>query len=350
MVKTYVKKSDAGDLKKLILKAFESGKDWKSLAETLGIKKSTLYRWINSKQSVDKRGGPHNKKIQENHKEFLIRKIEENPRITLADLSIELERVHELKVTSQCIGKQLDGLLYSLKAIRLIPENANSDINKQKRKDFIEQLLRYQSEQIPILWMDESNFNLHISRSEGRSVKGERCQVAAAGSKGSNVHLIGCISTFGWVLIETKRGAFKKEEAHSWVKRCLLKANEIFKVPVVLVIDNAPAHSSVETILESSEIGDNKILRLGPYSPMLNPIERVWSMIKAEVKKKMAEKMPNILSNTSEDVSIRELRTRILESEINNALNLITPGVCNKFIASIQTFFSKIINLEDINF
>ena len=33
------------------------------------------------------------------------------------------------------------------------------------------------------------------------------------------------------------------------------------------------------------DIGENKILRLGPYSPMLNPIERVWSVIKAEVKR-----------------------------------------------------------------
>ena len=42
---------------------------------------------------------------------------------------------------------------------------------------------------------------------------------------------------------------------------------------VVIVLDNAPAHNQTETRL-AGELGDNSdivLLRLGPYSPMLNP-------------------------------------------------------------------------------
>ena len=109
--------------------------------------------------------------------------------------------------------------------------------------------------------------------------------MAAAASKGANIHLKGCISSYGWIQRKIKRGSFKKKEAQEWVKGRLNTAQEIFNRPVVLVIDNAPAHSALEDILEDVEIGENKILRLVPYSPMLNPIERVWSVIKAEVKR-----------------------------------------------------------------
>ncbi len=54
---------------------------------------------------------------------------------------------------------------------------------------------------------------------------------------------------------------------------------------VVLEIDNAPCHSGIEEILSKPEFSGNVILRLGPYSPMLNPIESIWSVLKSEVKK-----------------------------------------------------------------
>ena len=60
-------------------------------------------------------------------------------------------------------------------------------------------LLDYQGQNLPILFMNETNFNSHISCSEGRSVRGTHCTVAAAASKGANIHVIGCISTLGLI-------------------------------------------------------------------------------------------------------------------------------------------------------
>lgn len=57
---------------------------------------------------------------------------------------------------------------------------------------------------------------------------------------------------------------------------------------VVIVLDNAPCHSKIEKVLEEDEFSGAYILRLGPYSPMLNPIENVFSSFKAAVKKFLA--------------------------------------------------------------
>ena len=58
---------------------------------------------------------------------------------------------------------------YTLKNVRFESEKANILENKLKRKRFVEKLLQYQAENLPICFMDESNTNIHISRKEGRS-------------------------------------------------------------------------------------------------------------------------------------------------------------------------------------
>ncbi|OWZ08718.1 hypothetical protein PHMEG_00018694 [Phytophthora megakarya] len=65
---------------------------------------------------------------------------------------------------------------------------------------------------------------------------------------------------------------------------------------IAIVTDNAPAHSNVEKLahqmLAQDEIVNlNKLemLRLGPYSPIMNPIEGCWNSLKARIKRFAAE-------------------------------------------------------------
>ena len=57
-----------------------------------------------------------------------------------------------------------------------------------------------------------------------------------------------------------------------------------------MVVDNAPCHSNIEEVFSEEEFLGCEALRLGPYSPMFNPIEQVWSLIKAYVKQELAAK------------------------------------------------------------
>lgn len=60
---------------------------------------------------------------------------------------------------------------------------------------------------------------------------------------------------------------------------------ELRWITVVVVCDNAPCHFKFEECM-IDEPGLT-ICRLGPYSPMLNPVETVCSKMKAEVKQRM---------------------------------------------------------------
>lgn len=163
----YIKKSDAQEKRLQIIAAHQSDGDWKSLAESLNVSRRTAYHWIQTGIQVDRRGGFRGCKIIDVHKDYLVEQIGLNPRITLGTLQTLIANKFDLNVCVESIRTHLDGLCYSLKDIRFEPENGNSNTNKEKRKAFILSLLKHQSNGIPVLFMDETNFNIHISRKAG---------------------------------------------------------------------------------------------------------------------------------------------------------------------------------------
>ena len=99
-----------------------------------------------------------------------------------------------------------------------------------------------------------------------------------------------------------------------------------------MVVDNAPCHSNIEEFFSEEEFPGCEVLRLGPYSPMFNPIEQVWSLIKAYIKQELAAKIVSILAMERRDgLSITE-QARALTSLIEEELGRVTPEVCNRFI------------------
>ena len=107
----------------------------------------------------------------------------------------------------------------------------------------------------------------------------------------------------------------------------------------VLVIDNAPCHSKLEEIVP--RFPGFIIQRLGPYSPMLNPIENVWSKMKSFVKNEM--KVPNVIPP-----AIGEQRLAFVEALIDRAMCQVTNRDCANCCQHAQSFFNAVINGEDM--
>lgn len=348
----YIKQKDADNVRRQICSLYNSNGDWKHLADTLGIKKSTAYRWVKHPDAGPmQRGGKRREKIRENHREYIARCIEENPRLTLKELKRKFQEEHEMNVSTECLRKHLDGLMYTLKDIRREPERANSEDNKIRRRDYVQQLLNYQADNMAILYMDETNFNLFISRKQGRSLKGTRCRHISAGSRGANIHVIGCIGNLGLIYHQIRRGSFQKPQANEFLRNCLRAAREMYQTPVVLVADNAPCHADFERIFREEEFNDNHLLRLSPYSPSINPIELAWSSLKAAVKRNLAIQLPHILAGEGRvNLTQTEFRLREMENIINNNINTINANICARNIAHIQRYIPDALNMIDIPF
>ena len=87
---------------------------------------------------------------------------------------------------------------------------------------------------------------------------------------------------------------------------------------LVVVADNTSAHSRLHHVFEGA---DAMLLRLGPYSPMLNPIESIWSKVKAFVKAQM--RVPLV-----EGPNMQEQRLRYLEEILQGAM-VTAPDLLN---------------------
>ena len=74
------------------------------------------------------------------------------------------------------------------------------------------------------------------------------------------------------------------------------------------VIDNMKSHhaKAVKNLLDSSEI---RYIYLPPYSPDLNPIEKLWSKVKAFLRKFKArtlDALPNAIQNAFHAVTVSD--------------------------------------------
>jgi len=127
---------------------------------------------------VKPRGGTRKEvqKFKENHKQFLITVLEENCQASLNYLSERLRNHPDpeiaVSVSTSTIKRHLDGACFTVKKVIGVPVGVNTDVNKAKRKSFVEQLLRLTSEHKIIYYQDESNLNLFCRRLEGRSIRG----------------------------------------------------------------------------------------------------------------------------------------------------------------------------------
>ena len=82
-----------------------------------------------------------------------------------------------------------------------------------------------------------------------------------------------------------------------------------------VVMDNLSSHKSA-TVLESIEVTGAKLMYLPPYSPDLNPIEKMWSKVKTYLRAEAKR------------------TKRTLTTAIGKALQSITSDDCRGFFRS----------------
>lgn len=182
--------------------------------------------------------------------------------------------------------------------------------------------------------------NLFCRWTRGRSLKGKRAVANLPNSKGPNIHIIGSISVNGTELLEIRRGSFNWQSANDYIQRLIenLIRDGIPRDRIALICDNAPAHSRFEVVGDEYGV---KILRLGPYSPMLNPIENIWSQVKAAIKG--FNGVPY-----TEGRGVIEQRLQYWETIIGDAIQCITAYACTMAINHSTCHHRRALAMESM--
>ena len=117
---------------------------------------------------------------------------------------------------------------------------------------------------------------------------------------------------------------------------------------LVVVCDNAPVHTALEAVFEENGMfAGAQLLRLAPYSAPMNPIEIIWSAVKANIKRELAATLDQVL-NTEPGMTQVEHRLRHLETKTDTAMATVTPRMCLRACNHIQTYFPGCLEELDL--
>ena len=132
-----------------------------------------------------------------------------------------------------------------------------------------------------LVFIDESGAKTNMTRLYGRAKNGARAVDAAPGGQWDTTTMISSVRLDGSTAPMVIKGATNKEVFKVYVQKFLLPT---LNKGDVVILDNLSAHKGKE-IRELIESAGIELWYLPPYSPDLNPIEKMWSKVKAILRK-----------------------------------------------------------------
>lgn len=270
--------------------------------------------------------------------------------MTLKDLQSKLDCELGLKVCLSTVGNAVNGMMYSTKKLHHEPATTNSPANKAKRRDFLIALTSALGNGKRIVWQDETNFNVWCTRGTGWSRIDQRAVAPRCTTKGQNLHIIGAVEqTLGVVYHTIREGSLKKEDFLEWLK-CLVDECEtkgIAPDELTVVIDNAPAHSLAERIVDYRQ--GVRVIRLGPYSPALNGIESCWSVVKSSIKKQLAERQEELMTTPAGLTQVAHKRNIMIEVAKHAVEQTLDPMLVMRCPNHCQKHWPTVMDLGDLS-
>ena len=136
-----------------------------------------------------------------------------------------------------------------------------------------------------LVFLDESGFKLGQTPDYARAEGGKRAVSAEPKHLGKNITLVAAITLSGVIAAMYCICTFNGEGFGAFVENFLIPA---LKPGQILILDNVNFHK-LSSIIEAIESVGVSVVFLPQYSPELNPIENMWSKLKAYLKSKKVQ-------------------------------------------------------------
>ncbi|KAL4500774.1 hypothetical protein ABPG72_020008 [Tetrahymena utriculariae] len=275
------------------------------IADTFQVKLPYVYQILNRFEKDgdfnDQRqsNGGHNKIINEEIQEILREQTTENPSVSSKKLSQIMNQEYDISISSSSVNRARteQGMYYSPQPNQLhISENTRQSrffYCKQHRNDKFTN----------VLFTDESNFQLFYNKNS-RWYTQDLENIIPTSTQPINPNLK--IMVWGGICLkgktqlkiyrlDQKETVDSSKYIETLTTYCLPFMNEQYGVGKwKLLQDNARAHVSNQTM---TYLKNNKVRTLDhpPYSPDLNPIEKVWAWMKRDLGKVTYSTIENLI-------------------------------------------------------
>jgi transposase len=131
-----------------------------------------------------------------------------------------------------------------------------------------------------LIFLDESGAKTNLTRLHGRAQRGQRVHAAVPHGHWQTTTLIGALRLEGSGVCVSLEGATDTESFQAYIREALCPT---LRPGDVVVLDNLSPHKSEPTLELITQAGA-QVRFLPPYSPDLNPIEKMWSKVKAYLR------------------------------------------------------------------
>ena len=143
------------------------------------------------------------------------------------------------------------------------------------------------------VFLDESGAQTGMTRFYGRAPIGERCIDHTPHGHWKTMTMLSAIRLDGVVRDATMvyDGPMNRDTFVEYVERCLAPS---LRPGDIVVMDNLSSHKAAR-VRELIEEAGADLWYLPPYSPDLNPIEKLWSKVKSWLRRVMAGTFEGLL-------------------------------------------------------
>ena len=261
------------EARKLLVEGYEATHNAEAIAKIFYVNKYTVYHLEERKRktgSVDLQTWRRGRKalLSSADKARIAERITKNSTISLGELRTQLG----LKVSISTMSRVV-------RALGFRRQNGSVPDVQAKRIKWKE--LKLAIEHWKLVFLDESGVNIGMTRRYGRAIGKARVHGSAPLNVPTSQTVLASVRLNGQITYTMYPGGTSGERFLDYLKNVLIPT--LHKGGIV-VMDNMRSHhvKGVEEVLRAAGIIP---LYLPPYSPDLNPIEMLWSKMKAILRK-----------------------------------------------------------------
>ena len=262
--------------------AYDDGYNYSEIARILLLDDETIRRHINDYQRENKleiESGGSDGKLSEQETQQLLGHLQEMTYLYVKDICRYVQDIYGKKYSVSGMTKWLHTHDFCYKKAHGVPAKANQK-EQEKFLKYYKQLKQKAGEKEPIYFADSVHPQHQTQLTYGWIRKGQRKEIATTGQQKR-------LNFIGGICLNGQRFTYHQADLVDAFNICeflwkLRQANS-GKYRLHVIWDNARPHKNDEVYAYAKELGI-KLHYLPPYSPNLNPAERVWKLMHESVR------------------------------------------------------------------
>ena len=158
-----------------------------------------------------------------------------------------------------------------------------------------------------LVFLDETGAKTNMTRLYGRAMHGQRCHDSTPDGRWERTTLLSAVRVNGETYSMVFDGALNSKIYDVYIEKILAPA---LQPGDIVIADNLNVHKS-ETAKKLVEKMGASYVALPPYSPDLNPIEKMWSKIKQllrGIKARTSESLENAIATALAAISAEDAK------------------------------------------